>query len=125
MTEKVTKKISVKDFLNWLEGVEEFMLVDANEPWTPSATQWKRIRDKIKEIDDSPSPVPASRVVTPSQPDDGRPVNMGTPVYAPSGMMPNPAADLAGRPFLPETPGQAARTPSIDTSNGTYNTPFA
>jgi hypothetical protein len=112
------KKITVKEFTMWLQGVEEMQ----DEGWIPTATQWKRIRDKIDLIDDKPAA--ASRVVAPPPPEDGRPANFGTPVYAPSGMMPDPTKDLAGKPFLPEQPGLPARTPSIDTSNGTYGSPF-
>ena len=116
------KKLTVKEFTMWLQGVEEMQ----EEGWTPTGTQWKRIRDKINLIDDKPAPV--SRIVAPSAPDDGRPAVFGptaAPVYAPSGLDADPARDLAGKPFLPEQPGMPARTPSIDTSNGTYGSPFA
>jgi hypothetical protein len=115
-------KLSVREFMSWLSGVEEMQ----DEGWTPTGTQWKRIRDKINLIDDTPAPT--SRVVAPSQPDSGRPTTFGPtapPVYTPSNMVANPAADLAGKPFLPEQPGQPARTPSIDTSSGIYGSPFA
>ena len=118
------KKLTVKEFLMWLEGVEEMQ--DAG--WCPSATQWKRIRDKIDDIDSTVSNSPTfssgpSGVVP--EPIQHAPVSFAPSVYASSNMMPNPSVDLAGRPFLPETLGQAAKTPSIDTSNGKYGSPFA
>ena len=52
MTEQ--KKITVNDFKMWLSGVEEMQ----DETWTPNQTQWKRIRQKIDDIDDTPISAP-------------------------------------------------------------------
>lgn len=122
------KKLTVKEFKMWLEGVED-MMQDVDGGWTPSAAQWKRIRDKINEInvDDV-----VSRVVAPSQPirpvddlRDSEPATFGVPIYTPSNMMPDPNRDLAGRPFLSESVGIPTRGMSIDTSNGQYKSAFA
>lgn len=41
------KKISMLEFRAWLQGVEELQPKD----WTPTAEQWKLIRNKIDTID--------------------------------------------------------------------------
>jgi hypothetical protein len=117
MTE-LKKKLTVKEFLMCLEGVEEMQDAD----WTPTTTQWRRIRDKINDIDDK------AEAVREREPEDNRPRRdyaPAAPVYAESGLLPNPGADLANKPFLPDSPIVPAKTPTIDTSGGKYGSPFA
>ena len=120
MTE-AKKKISVKEFHAWLSGIED-MMEDNEGVWTPSATQWKRIRDKIKDIDDKVEIVrERDSESTPKR--EFRPAQV-EPVYAESGLLAHPATELANKPFLPDSPIMAAKTPTIDTSNGQYRAPF-
>jgi hypothetical protein len=114
-----TKKLTVKEFTHWLAGVEEMQELE----WTPSPTQWRRIREKFNDIEQTASQAPTNNnvpqaVIRPQQ-------MQNIPTYANSNIIPNPATDLAGRPFLPESSGIPARTPAIDTSNGQYNSAFA
>ena len=53
MTNTQEKLISVREFRMWLEGVEEMQPDD----WTPNHIQWKRIREKINNIDVNDIPV--------------------------------------------------------------------
>jgi len=43
------KGVSVTDFKNWLSGVLDFQ----PEDWTPNAEQWKKILDKIEQLDET------------------------------------------------------------------------
>lgn len=43
------KKLSLKDFKMWLEGVEEMQ----SEGWTPTPEQWNKIRSKIDIIEET------------------------------------------------------------------------
>lgn len=51
MSKKET--ITVEMFKMWIEGIEEMQ----EDDWTPSPTQWKRIRQKIDMLEDEPVPV--------------------------------------------------------------------
>lgn len=109
--------LTTKDFKMWLRGVEEMQ----DENWTPSAQQWKRIREKIDCIEDT-----IQSNVTPMTLD-------ARPTYTPSGIASAPAQG-AGVPFaLPSHPpatgnhnnplfgkgdGHKAVTPSSDVSAG-------
>lgn len=46
-------KVSVSDFKNWLSGVLDFQPDD----WTPNETQWAKIKDKIDQLDETPTVV--------------------------------------------------------------------
>lgn len=50
---KTERKITLKEFRSWLEGVEAVMTQKA---WSPDAAQWKAIRNKIDQIIDQPEP---------------------------------------------------------------------
>ena len=124
-----TKKLTIKEFRMWLEGVEEMQ----EEGWTPNTVQWRRIRDKLNEIDDTPSgvlhraaaPVSNAQMIEPPRP----PAPSGPVQFAPpgigGGVFPTPSAELAQRPFMPETTGMAVRTPNIDTTGGNYVSAFS
>lgn len=141
------KPLTVKEFRIWLQGVEEMQ--EAN--WTPSPSQWKRIREKLELVNDAQpvglKPVgPVYRNNEPPMLPPGFPV---PPMYAnpgagdpppaaagPSSLAPVPPVPPAAPPRqvrtlngLPVTlasgNGQTAKTPDIDTSHGkNYNTPF-
>ena len=67
------KTISIKEFKMWLEGVEEMQ----EENWTPDARQWKRIREKIEQIEE---------------------VTASAPMWAPPGHRPRGTADESSLP---------------------------
>ncbi len=123
------KNISVKEFKMWLEGVEEMQ----EEGWTPNPTQWARIREKIRSIEETaggftapqfgprqtapvgqpPAPVPMPTMQAPQQ-------------FAPAGMTGLAPPEASGRAPLAGGPGTIpVKTPDIDTSNGGYRSNFA
>lgn len=142
-----TKKLSVKEFKMWLQGVEEMQ----EENWTPDARQWSRIREKIDQIADAPAanenyvayravPAGGNAAFPPTvfPPLDGTPPvspGAGAPVPQPSALnstptLPQPprtAVTPSGMPVaLSNNPSKPAKMPDIDTSNGKpYTTPFA
>lgn len=123
------KKITIAEFRCWLEGVEEMQ----DEAWVPSPTQWKRIRDKLNTIDDTPPPAPAPVAVQHTLPTVWRSPEVEAPIQiAPSAMvgLPVPRAPAQHTPLTgpfanPDVPQMPVRTPTIDTSNGNYQSTFA
>jgi len=139
------KPLTVKEFRIWLQGVEEMQDAD----WTPSAAQWKRIREKLELVNDAqpvglkpvgpvyrnnePPTLPPGFPIPPmyAAPGAGDPP---PPVAGPSSLAPTPQVPAAPRQVrtlngLPVTlasgNGQTAKTPDIDTSHGkNYSTPF-
>ena len=83
-----TKKISLTEFNQWLEGIEEFK----DRGWTPTADEWKRIRSKIKTIEEV---APA-----PQQPPAYPQMQHHQPQRTPGGFAPPPS----GIPLPPEIP---------------------
>lgn len=121
---KAQRTISIREFKMWLQGVEEMQ----DEGWTPTATQWKRIREKIELINnDGQTPVVTSPVWAATPP--ARPTDQPRPPAVPAGPS---ALEGAGQPTLaPRTAsgmptsmaavsGTAVKTADIDTSNGNY-----
>lgn len=120
------KKITVKEFRMWLEGVEEMQ----EDGWTPSPAQWTRIREKIDTINDDVQQ-------TFTQPAFRAPAAMPGPTMNP-GMPAVPAGPsmLGGvPPALPAAPqapqhglfgnSGKVKTPDIDTQNKPYESSFA
>jgi len=117
------RRISLTDFKSWLQGVEDMQ----ENGWVPSATQWKKIREKIDSIE-----------VTTIQNN----VPTGPQYRAPTTPIPAQASAFDGQPFPIPTPSPSNRmttfvpppvpqhfmtpkTPDIDTSGGNYVTNFA
>lgn len=132
------KKLTVKEFQYWLEGVEAMM----DDDWLPNATQWKRIREKIRLLEAEVPPPPviyremAPGMMAATQPAPIAPNADGT-VVVPAGAGGLGSMNIDPRSFPPPTmpagaPGapnnpvfgnpddktKAARTPTIDTSGG-------
>ncbi len=82
------KEVTLTEFQAWLEGVEELQAKD----WSPDATQWKLIRNKIKNIV-APEPVAAPVAAEPPMVFPGRPAAPAAPSLIP------------GVPAAPEVPG--------------------
>lgn len=91
---------SLAFFKAWLEGVEEMQ----GEDWTPNAEQWRRIREKLMAIEDTPT---TREVNLPSPAFYQNPVPQATSAFMPP-LHPQPAPG--------PTPSQ--KTPDIDSSNG-------
>lgn len=125
---EASKEISLAEFKAWLQGVEDMQ----PDNWAPSKEQWARIREKIDLILEGEVPVSrqnATRPVAPTVPLPARlppaqpfvpvdqsslaPVNMTLPEKV---HVPNPANLLQGNKLI---------TPTIDTSNGNYDSMFA
>jgi hypothetical protein len=122
------KKISVREFRMWLQGVEEMQ----EDGWTPSTQQWSRIREKIDLIEDSVAAPPAMPLPPPTyaSPNVRAP---GLAVIPPeSNFPPVPAgpSNLMVPPAPPNNPlfggagGGQMKTPDIDTSIKGYESGF-
>lgn len=135
--DKQNKQITVKEFKMWLQGVEEMQ----DDDWTPTAVQWKRIREKINQIaDTAPAPTPVTYRGPAEAPAMPFPAPGAAPPMPPSGMSaapsslqlppnmpaaPRTAVTPGGLPVsLASQPGAKVKTPDIDTSNGNYNSQF-
>jgi len=114
------KKISVKEFRHWLEGVEEMQ----PEDWIPDARQWKRIREKFNEIDDTPSAAPAQAVVNNAvQPNNNIPLRYeGGGIMNTGGGMTRPPMPVPLPPSMSGNENMAIKTPDIA---GPYGSQFA
>ena len=126
------RRITIKDFKMWLEGVEEMQASD----WVPDARQWQRIREKINSIEDiAPAPVytlpERPQGLTYRGPDV--PVAPGVPVI-PAGPSLLPTQNFAvgaprsfdnlTGPFATNSQ-QAVKTQNIDTMGKPYESSFA
>lgn len=120
--------LTIAQFKAWLEGVEEMQPDD----WTPSETQWKRIRAKIAKLceDMEKQPLHGHHV-----PNVGGSVVTQYPLHNPRAsdhIHPSTLVDatVALSPTVPHKPlgvqtsGVTVKTPDIDTSNGTYVSNF-
>lgn len=123
------KKITVKEFKMWLEGVEEMQ----PEGWLPDARQWSRIREKINSIEETVAQQQAPQQSFALPPVPQQPIQRQTPaIQAGPSMMPPPAAahtarpgNLAGPFANPDSPQMPVRTPNIDTQGKPYESSFA
>lgn len=133
-------KISLRDFKQWLAGVEDMQ----PEDWTPTAEQWSRIReqiDMIKEtvtVETTEEQSTTTAHTTPQAPApffDSAPPGIELPPSALPAIQP-PSQNTAlerGRPAPMVAPsnssmvraesGMTAKTPDIDSSGG-YQTGF-
>ena len=110
------KEVTLLEFQAWLEGVEELQAKD----WSPDATQWKLIRNKIKNII-APVPVVAEVPMTfPVQPAaqpvavaPGLPVAPEVPGSIPDFEITEPT-EAAAKMLAPSTPAVPAKTPNIE-----------
>lgn len=123
------ENISLSDFRSWLQGVEDMQADD----WVPNSIQWKKIRQKINQIEEVEIPsrvapqytAPQQFVPPPSYPVPRPMAEM--PVMVPPGPS---ALEVPGGPRVstfvpPQIPRlDNTKTPDIDTSNGQYTTNF-
>ncbi len=128
------KKLTFHDFRVWLSGVEEMQ----DEDWTPSATQWRTIREKIEDVVDAP-PQPR-RVIEYDNGYDDRPMGpirpAGPSAFVAPPQMPQQPTALAVEQNIVSAPnevptaggvrsgGLKIKTPNIDTSKGGYVAAF-
>lgn len=124
MAVEKAKSITIKEFKMWLQGVEEMQ----EEGWTPSTSQWKRIRDKIDQVSEDQVVVGSTGPVLYRGADNMIP-RPGPSVVVPAHpsaleVAPQPRGPVGGAPVATE-PGTAVKTPNIDTSRAKYQTPFA
>jgi hypothetical protein len=131
MADKKDKKLTVKEFRYWLEGVEEMQ----EDDWSPDVKQWKRIREKIAMLDDVTTTntfaevVPVPPVMVPGMVSFPANVNPHNPLESmninPS-QFPAPTGPSPTGPFLHDDLARPARTPNIDTGPGKpYKSSFA
>jgi len=147
---KAMKKCTLKEFRAWLEGIEEIQ----PDSWSPDATQWNMIRQKIGSIElevvekviekrvnvpvhGAPLPPAAglAPVITPpanpafTPPDDGW--TAPTPPAQPTGSAIPEMTEAAKEALSGKLPTEMIRdiggkstTPNIDTSKQPYNSNF-
>lgn len=115
------EKITINDFKMWLSGVEEMQ----DDDWTPSSTQWKRIRGKIDDIEEQVKEVVRAEVVNNYQP---------LPTYAmppeimgfdsiPSAMPSPPINPAQISPMFSTGGAMMTKTPD-NLNGGTYESPL-
>lgn len=143
MTQRKKKTITIQEFKAWLEGVEEMQ----GSTWAPDAQQWKRIRQKINQIEALPTeattlpagapstfnsqrnipisssaPVNDENIVIPAIPSSFERAGVKGGAPAPKTIIPTSAPGLK-RTVNPQ--GQEkVKTPDIDTSGGDYTSSF-
>lgn len=134
----MSEKITLDTFRAWLQGVEEMQ----EDGWTPSESQWKKIREKIDMIENNtvvqtqPTRVEPTYSPRISQNDSEHALhgaaNHHDDLFIPteSSMQVRPRVEPTPLPptvaqltasFDPGAP--AVKTPNIDSSNG-YVSPF-
>lgn len=77
------KRVSVSEFKNWLSGVLDFQPDD----WVPNEQQWAKIRNKIDQLDDTPTVVSRPTSVA------SIPNTRATPVQSEKSSVPIPDLD--------------------------------
>ena len=102
--------ISLSEFRSWLQGIEDMQ----DEGWSPDASQWIKIKQKISQIEEDSEVELEVVASTPTRPLSNPPSIM--PTY-PGTAMNRPA------PIMQQPPQQfgangATKTPDIDSSNG-------
>ena len=142
------KKQTLAEFRAWLDGVEELQ----PETWSPDATQWKLIREKINNITESKPDAATHKLLQEllgslgkgantnfnGNPHHNNPYGGGNanlpPLPPPTGGVPagpvdmTPAAAKQSPPPLkaaPELDLSSAPAPNMDTSDGNYNSGFS
>ena len=124
--ESVTPTITLNNFRSWLQGVEDMQ----EEGWTPSPTQWAKIRSKIDMIE---QPTPSVNITNTNLPTmiRGQMIEPAAPPYIPPYVPPvmaNPQNGARVTTFM--NPAASSlfndnpKTPDIDTSSGQYTAPF-
>jgi hypothetical protein len=124
--QKEKSTLSVREFRMWLQGVEEMQ----GDDWSPSPLQWAKIRNKIDNIQDLPTPAlpptvfPQHRQIEPAiftapqQPQQAMvpvmPAGPSSLSIPPQRQMPNPLLAVGGN----------VKTPDIDTSAKGYESGF-
>lgn len=144
------KQYTLSEFKAWLEGIEELQ----PDGWSPDATQWATIRDRllniVEEVVEVQVPVPTAqqspvqfnntthdRPVVPQQPFQQPPPTFQqsslSSINAEPEMTPAARAVLSGKmptggsavpPALALGPNGRLKTPNIDTSDGQYTPTF-
>jgi hypothetical protein len=126
------KTITVREFRYWLQGVEEMQ----DEHWTPTSSQWAKIREKIDSITDvepqsAPTPTPAPvRYAAPAmvppmvQPPTTQPPTGPVSLAGPSSLAIPPRPTMSSNPLLAQGNSIPVRTPDIDTSGKGYESGF-
>lgn len=122
MVAKKNKEVTLVEFKAWLEGVEELQ----PKNWCPDATQWKLIRNKIKNII-----VEEPQQQSPSLYDGPGGGNLTTPPrpsFTPPPPIKSSLEDISITPPSPKAAqlltGDTRITPDIDTSDGSYASSF-
>lgn len=129
---KSNKKITLNEFRAWLSGIEDVLPAG----WIPDAEQWETIRHKISLIEENVTPNFSGGVA--SQQVIERPAQIPpqiNPYYAiqPEPLMPQVVIPGDVQQRLQEmrktgtimpTDGSTIKTPSVDSSDGTFKSMF-
>jgi hypothetical protein len=127
MSVEQIETISLNDFRSWLQGVEDMQ----DDNWTPTSTQWIKIRQKIDCIEQQASlpnpPVYPTGVRTASFQSPQPSIMEQQFIPAPAPMpFPSPTTGRVST-FIPPPPPahfDSTKTPDIDTSTGEYKPAF-
>lgn len=138
MSTEQKQKVTISEFKSWLRGIRDML----GDEWVPNADQWKRICEKIDSLQEHPNTVPAqpqqTRVVVTSY-DQTPPHSQTVPAHPagpsslnlpPSPPQPRVVSSPGGVPVLTgpiatnNTLNNPVKTPSIDTTNGKYDSAF-
>lgn len=119
------KRVTLNEFQAWLDGVEELQ----PDGWTPSAAQWKLIRDKISNIKEAPVVAQQPVINTPAPHMQQGIPQAPAPGYVPApdvGGVPLGSVEMSPAASAMMNPGHSNKTvtPNIDTTNGNYASSF-
>lgn len=129
MATKRKKKITYSQFLSWLEGVEDMQ----ESEWSPDATQWKRIRDKLDSVIPDEVEIEVVSNVRPNfipSMNNNAGVMPGLPTRSTLEDTPRPPVKNNNLPSAMQTSGAQhgelpkTITPNVDTSDGKYDSPL-
>ena len=130
---KKRQKQTLREFKAWLQGVEELQ----PDNWSPNREQWQLIRQKIdniveerivvqKEAKNTVKETPQTQMPPRQIPQQGALPPIPPPPPVP-GSLPNVPVEVspeAKKLLDPAANGGKIKTPDIDTTDGTFKSPF-
>lgn len=127
------KMVSVHELKTFIDACE--FIADTEQMWVPSARQWAKIREMIRNLNDGRSVDMVGLTYPSAQPTMVAPIAPPqVPTFAPPPVPAGPSVLPPVPDNLPSAPpphsaslfavGGTARTPHIDTSDGNYQSAF-
>lgn len=137
----VKKIITIEKLQSFIEAAAFSADIEDEDQWVPNARQWRRIREMIEQLEETPASInqsvpiqqaPQYQYGAAQQPNPGWQQPSGA-LSAPPGVqskLPMPQVPMgpvhlpAGIPIATGD-NTSTRTPDIDTTNGNYSSSFA